>query len=234
MLILRIKKLMKLLVVEDEEELLLSIKEYLEDLNHIIETANSYQLASQKLWDYEYDIVILDIMLPDGSGIDLIKEVKKASSNTGIIIISAKDSIDDRLRGLDLGADDYLTKPFYLSELNSRLRAINRRRFLDGNDEIFYKEISINEKDRNAKVNNSILELTRKEFDLLLYLMVNRGRVLTKGSIVEHLWGNESENLDNLDFLYTHIRNLRNKIAINDGHNYIKTVYSIGYKFGEK
>ena len=182
---------------------------------------------------YNYDVVILDINLPDGNGLDLLKFIKEKSPETGVLIVSAKDSLDDRLKGLDLGADDYITKPFHLAELNSRVNSLLRRRKFEGSNEIVYKEIEIDPVAKRAIVNEQTLDLTKKEYFLLLYFITNKDRVLTKEAIAEHLWGDNIDMVDNFDFIYTHMRNLRKKLKKSGANDYLQTIYGLGYKFGE-
>ena len=221
---------MKILIVEDELDLQQSIASYLQKDNNICETASDFVEGSYKSSLYEYDIIILDINLINGSGIDILKTLKQQHKNTGVIIISANSSIDDKLQGLDLGADDYLTKPFHLAELNSRIKAVIRRRQFYGDDCITFNEIEMNTSSRTVLVNNNPIELTRKEFDLLLFFITNKNRVLSKEIIAEHLWGDHSDMLDNFDFIYVHINNLRKKLT-SVGAKYIQTAYGTGYKF---
>jgi len=221
----------KLLIVEDELSLLEAMKEYLNKEGFTCESAPDYFSAEEKILCYQYDCIVADITLPGGSGLQLIKEFKKKNSETGIIIISAKNSLDDKIIGLDLGADDYLTKPFHLSELNARIKSIIRRRNFQGGNEIIAGEIKIVPENMQVTVKNESLELTRKEYDLLLYFISNKNRVLTKEAIAEHLWGEQSDALDSFDFVYTHLKNLRKKILDKGGYDYIKTIYGIGYKF---
>jgi len=221
---------MKYLIAEDEQELQQSIKNYLGHDANVCETASDYWEASEKLELYEYDIVILDINLVTGSGLDLLKKLKQQKKKCGVIIISANSSLDDKLQGLDLGADDYITKPFHLAELNSRIKAVLRRGQFGGNDSITFQEIHIDTLARSAYVNNNPITLTRKEYDLLLFFITNQGRVLSKAIIAEHLWGDDSDLLDNFDFIYVHINNLRKKLTT-EGAKYIQTTYGSGYKF---
>jgi DNA-binding response OmpR family regulator len=222
---------MKILVVEDEKQLLDSVIIYLQKEGFICEEALSFSAAADKLAIYDYDIVMIDITLPDGNGLDLLQIMKKEHSDTGILIVSAKNSLDDKLKGLDLGADDYITKPFHLPELNSRINAIIRRRNFRGQTMIIFNEIEIEPAARQAHVNGTTLDLTKKEYDLLLYFITNKNRVLTKEAIAEHLWGDHLDMADNFDFIYTHIKNLRKKIEKEGGANYLQTVYGLGYKF---
>lgn len=222
---------MKILIVEDEKDLLQSISAYLQNEGFVCEEALNYFQAENKLVTYDYEIVVLDITLPDGNGLNLLKLLKQEHPNTGVLIASAKNSLDDKLKGLDLGADDYITKPFHLAELNSRINAIIRRRNFHGQTNIIFNEIEINPAANEVRVNNQKVELTKKEYDLLLYLITNKNRVLTKVSIAEHLWGDYMDMADNFDFIYTHIKNLRRKIEEQGGANYMQTVYGLGYKF---
>lgn len=224
---------MKLLIVEDEIELLNGTSSYLEKEDFICETAPNFFEAEDKLITYKYDVVILDINLPDGNGLDLLKIVKEKSPETGVLIVSAKDSLDDRLKGLDLGADDYITKPFHLAELNSRVNSLLRRRKFEGNKNIIYKEIEIDPVAKTAIANEVVLDLTKKEYFLLLYFVTNKNRVLTKEAIAEHLWGDNIDMVDNFDFIYTHMRNLRKKLKKSGATDYLQTIYGLGYKFGE-
>lgn len=224
---------MKLLIVEDEIELLNATSSYLEKEDFVCETAPNFFEAEDKIITYIYDVIILDINLPDGNGLDLLKIVKEKNPETGVLIVSAKDSLDDRLKGLDLGADDYITKPFHLAELNSRVNSLLRRRKFEGNNNIIYKEIEIDPVAKTAIANNVTLDLTKKEYFLLLYFITNKNRVLTKEAIAEHLWGDNIDMVDNFDFIYTHMRNLRKKLKKSGATDYLQTIYGLGYKFGE-
>lgn len=222
---------MKLLLVEDHAELASNITSYLAKEGYVCEWCDTFQSAIDKLTGYDYDIVLLDLMLPDGNGLEILKYLKKESPDTGVLILSAKNALDDKVKGLDLGADDYLPKPFHLSELNARLKAIYRRRHLGGTHDIVFNEISINTETMEVKVNGQNLDLTRKEYEMLLYMVANKNRVLTKQSIAEHLWGDYMDSVDSFDFVYQHIKNLRKKIVQAGGKDYIQTMYGSGYKF---
>jgi DNA-binding response OmpR family regulator len=224
---------MKILIVEDEKALLQSIANYLEKDGNVCETASSYEDALYKIDLYEYDLLVLDINLINGSGLDILHLLKKNKKETATIIISANNSLDDKLKGLDLGADDYLTKPFHLAELNSRIKAVLRRGKFGGTERLEFNEISIDTRSRTAYINDKAMALTRKEYDLLLFFITNKGRVLSKEIIAEHLWGDHSDMVDNYDFIYVHINNLRNKLT-DSGAKYIKTAYGSGYKFIEE
>lgn len=222
---------MKILLIEDEAELRRSIKEYLHNEGYVIESANDFLKASEKTNDYEYDCILVDITLPNGNGLDIIKQLKKAGSNAGIIIISAKNSLDDKIIGLEYGADDYLTKPFHLPELNARIKALQRRKKFAGSNKITLNEITIEPEERKVCVKDSELTLTGKEYDLLLYFISNKNRVLSKNAIAEHLWGDNADQVDGHDFIYTHIKNLRKKLVEKGCVDYLQTIYGIGYNF---
>ncbi|MEZ4953967.1 MAG: response regulator transcription factor [Saprospiraceae bacterium] len=222
---------MKILIIEDEKELLESIAHFLSERGYVCESAGSYHTALEKVISYEYDIVLLDITLPGGNGLGILKELKLGNPNTGVLIISAKNSLEDKVAGLDLGADDYITKPFHLAELNARVKALLRRRFFEGSQTIVFEEIEIDPTNNIVQVQGQPVELTKKEYDLLLYFLTNKNRVLTKAAIAEHLWGDYMDLADNFDLVYSHIKNLRKKIMQHGGKDYIKTIYGMGYKF---
>jgi len=222
---------MKILLIEDEKELIQSLEAYLRDENYVCEKALTYEDARERINLYNYDCVIVDITLPDGNGLDIIRELKTKHIETGIIIISAKNSLDDKILGLEIGADDYLTKPFHLSELNARVKSIIRRRNFSGNNEIIFNEIRIVPEMLQVMVSEQQVVLTKKEFELLVFFISNKDRVVTRESIAEHLWGDEMDMADSYDFIYTHIKNLRKKLIEKGGQDYIKTVYGMGYKF---
>jgi DNA-binding response OmpR family regulator len=222
---------MKILIIEDEPALLQSIQTYLEHQGFTCEAVADFRNGMDKVRQHQYDCVVVDIGLPYGSGLDIIKELKHIESKSGIIIISAKNSLEDRLTGLELGSDDYLTKPFHLSELNARIHAIIRRRNFGGSKAITFNEIRLEPEAQRVTVENKNVELTDKEYRLLQYFIANQRRVLTKAAIAEHIWGDEYEQVSNFDFIYTHIKNLRKKLIDAGSGDYIKTVYGTGYRF---
>lgn len=222
---------MKILIIEDEAGLSRSITAYLKSQNYICEVADTYKSALDKVEGYDYDCILLDITLPDGNGLNVLKSLKEDKKTDGVIIISAKDSIDDKIYGLNLGADDYLAKPFSLPELSARVSAVIRRRRLAGSNIIAIDEIRIDTDAKTVCVHDRIIELTRKEYDLLLYLVINKNRIITKSAIAEHIAGDDTDVYDNFDFLYAHIKNLKKKLAFHNADIYIKTVYGMGYKF---
>ncbi|GBD89288.1 phosphate regulon transcriptional regulatory protein PhoB [bacterium BMS3Abin03] len=222
---------MKLLIIEDENSLADSVVDYLQQEGFTCETALNYDDALLKINVYQYDCIIVDIMLPGGSGLDLVEFLKKKHSDTGIIIISAKNALSDKIRGLDIGADDYLTKPFHLPELNARIKSIIRRKAFEGEQEIVIGDLKILIQAKQVFVKNNLLDLTKKEFDLLIFFVTNKNRVLTKGAIAENLLGDHADLMDSFCFIYTHIKNLRKKIMNAGGKDRIKTIYATGYKF---
>lgn len=222
---------MKVLVIEDNKELAGSIYNFLAAEGYICEVAHNFEEAQEKLSLFPYDCILLDIMLPDGNGLDLLNFIKSEHISSGILIISAKDSLDDKISGLEGGADDYITKPFHLPELHARLRAIYRRQKLEGNNLVAFNEIGLNTDTFEATIHDALLDITKKEFDLLLYFVVNKNRVLSRQAIAAHLWGDYTDNLANFDFVYQHVKNLRKKISTANGADYIETVYGLGYRF---
>jgi DNA-binding response OmpR family regulator len=226
---------MKILIIEDEKKLAQSIFDYLKkEENYQCEMAYTLCSGLEKMDMHEYDCVVLDIGLPDGNGLNLVKQMRKQKLSCGILIISAKSSLTDKVTGLDLGADDYLSKPFHLSELNARIMSIYRRRNLNEETEIQFNEIRVLPNEREVYINNILLNLTPKEFNILLYFISNKNRVLTKESILDHFLENEIESFGSYDFIYTHIKNLRHKIIEKGGKDYIRTVYGIGYKMSNE
>jgi len=222
---------MKILIVEDEKELVKGMAQFLRQESYICEVAYTAAEATEKILIYDYDCILLDITLPDGNGLKVLETLKAHKKSDGVIIITAKNSVDDRVAGLNLGADDYLSKPFYLPELMARVSAVIRRKRFDGNNSLSFNEIAIDLLGKTVTVNNKPIELTRKEYDLLLFLVSNKNRVISKNAIAEHLSGDDAELLDKFDFIYSHMKNLKKKVAEAGGRDYIKTVYGLGYKF---
>lgn len=225
---------MKILIIEDNIELLNDIRNFLEQEGNLCEIAPDYRSAYMKVGIFPYDILVVDITLPDGSGLDIIREIKKENIDVGIIIISAKNALGDKVSGLELGADDYLTKPFYLPELNARIKALYRRKAYKGSKEIVFNEIKIKPEKHQVFVNDLLMNLTKKEYDIIHFFVANKNRMLTKEAIAEHLWGDHIEMADSFKFIYTHLANLRRKIAELGGKDYIKSIYRVGYKFTDQ
>ena len=223
---------MRILLVEDELELQKSIVQYLDYAGNLVEAVSEFRKASDKIHEFDYDCILIDINITNGNGFDLVKELKQAKSKAGIIIISAKNSLDDKITGLDLGADDYLTKPFHLSELNARIKALIRRKNFEGGKAITLNEITMYPDDRRVLVKEQELDLTTTEFRLLLYLITNKNRVVSKNSISQHLLNDDDiDQIDNHNFVYSHLKNLRKKLVEKGSEDYIQTIYGIGYKF---
>jgi DNA-binding response OmpR family regulator len=225
---------MKILIIEDERGLRESIEEYFTEAGNICETASTYAEALGKVNLYRYDCILLDITLPGGNGIDILKTIKQHEYPDGILIISAKNSLDDRLEGLDLGADDYLVKPFHLSELRARVSAIIRRKSFNGSNILQFNEVAIDLLAKSVKVKDQSVKLTRKEYALLLYFVANKGKVVSKNAIAEHLWGDGIDMANNFDFIYSHIKNLRKKLIEAGSNDYIQAAYGMGYKFTDQ
>ncbi|PZF73371.1 response regulator transcription factor [Taibaiella soli] len=225
---------MKLLIVEDEAPLNKSMVEYLSSQKYRCESVMTYGDALEKIESHQYDCIVLDIMLPGGSGIKLLQQLRETEKEVGVIIISARDQMDDKITGLQLGADDYQTKPFHMAELSSRIAAIIRRKNLSGSNMIRFEEIQIDVNAKQVTVNDDALTLTRKEYDLLLYFIINKNRVLSKSAIAEHLWGDNMYLVDNYDFMYAHIKNLRKKLVKAGAGDYIRSLYGMGYKISVK
>lgn len=225
---------MKVLITEDNVELQKNMADYLTNEGIRCESAMTLAECRSKLSAYPYDILVLDRMLPDGDGLDIIEFIKSQSINVGILVASAKDDLHDRVDGLNLGADDYINKPFYMTELVARLNALYRRKMFDGQPLITAGNISIDTNKMEVLVDKTAVILTKKEYDLLVYFFANRNRVLTKVAIAEHLWGDYTDALGSLDFVYQHIKNLRKKIIAAGGNDFIQTVYGAGYRFAEE
>ena len=221
---------MKVLIIEDEEEMLQNMKQTLEKEDYLVETATDYDSAFLKIGVYEYDCILLDISLPGKNGLEILKELKKRRISDGVIIVSAKNSLDDKLEGLHLGADDYLPKPFHMAELNARIKAIFRRRNLKGNTFIQIENLKIDIEDRIAFIEGEELLLNRKEFDILFYLASNKNRLVNKTALAEHVWGDHIDQTDSFDFIYSQIKNLRKKLKDHQAQVEVKAIYGIGYK----
>ena len=221
---------MKVLVIEDESDLREVIITSLEKEKFLVESAHDYHSAIEKVTTYDYDCILLDIMLPGGSGLSILEELKKMKKQHSVIIISAKDSIDDKVKGLNLGADDYLTKPFHLAELNARIKSVIRRKNLEGAPVIELNNIQVDTESRKVVVNGSVLALNRKEFDILTYLILNKNRLINKTSLAEHIWGDNTDQADDFEFVYSQIKNLRKKLKDAGADIEIQSVYGIGYK----
>lgn len=221
---------MKVLIVEDDSSLREILKRALLEEHYIVEIAEDYGTALQKINDYSYDCILLDIMLPDGSGIELLKELKEGGKKESVIIISAKDSIDDKVAGLEFGADDYLAKPFHLAELKARIRSVIRRNQQEGEPTIEIGNVKIAPQQRVVFVSEKPVELLRKEYDILHYFMTHPDHVVDKTVLAESVWGDHIDQVDSFDFIYAQIKNLRRKLKQQEATVEIKSVYSLGYK----
>lgn len=220
----------KILLVEDEPELRRAIRGYLQDEGFAVESARDLPEALDRVSAHRYDAVLVDITLPNGSGTEVVRALHRDNPGTGVIIVSAKGALEDRLRGLELGADDYLTKPFHMSELVARLRALIRRKHFAGNSAVELDGLHIVPEERSVAVHGQRVDLTTTQFDLLLFLVMNKDRVLSRSAIVEHVWGDMAERMDHDDFLYSHMKNLRKKLTERGWEDRIRTVYGLGYR----
>lgn len=225
---------MKILIVEDEPALRELIQRSLEKERYVIEVASDFDTALDKIEVYDYDCILLDIMLPGGSGLDLLTQLKKLRKKENIIIISAKDSIEDKVLGLELGADDYLPKPFHLAELTARVKSVLRRKHRDGEHAITLGNVRLLPDAFQVWVNEMQLELSRKEYDILHYLMNRPNRMVNKNTLAESVWGDHIDQADNFDFIYAQIKNLRKKLKESAATIEIKSVYGFGYKLIEE
>ncbi len=221
---------MKILIVEDEKELRDTVKEYLMREKFVVECAEDYASAMEKLNDYDYDCILLDIMLPGGSGLSILSHLKKQRKQESVIIISAKDSIEDKVEGLNLGADDYLAKPFHLAELNARVKSLLRRKKAGGDTSIVLGNLTLVPDTRKVMINGAELTLNRKEFDLLYYFISNPNRLINRTALAESVWGDNIDQADSLDFIYSQVKNLRKKMKSAGSRAEIKSVYGFGYK----
>ena len=221
---------MKILIIEDELELMEVIRQSLEKENFRVESAGDYDSALDKIISFDYDCILLDIMLPGGSGLDILQELKNLDKSDNVIIISAKDSLDDKLTGLELGADDYLTKPFHIAELNARIKSVLRRKSFGGKNTVEVANVKLDLDDRTVHIENQPLILNRKELDILSYMMVNKNRLVNKTSLAEHVWGDHMDEADDYEFIYSQIKNLRKKLKETQAGIEIQAVYGLGYK----
>jgi len=221
----------KILIIEDERDLAASIADYLSDAGYRCEFAQTHRRALDKIGTHHYDCILLDIMLPDGNGMRILEELKRRDGREGVIVISAKDALDDKIRGLQIGADDYLTKPFHLAELAARIYALIRRKQFGNANTVRQNELLIDLPGKTVTVHAKPVALTKTEFDLLLYFIGNRNKVISKSTLAEHLSGDFADMLDNHDFVYAHIKNLKKKLREADCGDYLKTIYGTGYKW---
>ncbi len=224
---------MKVLLVEDEVELSQNIVAYLSTDDYLCEQAFTYDQAMEKIALYSYDCILLDLNLPGGDGLRILDEIKARDIDSGVIIISARGSLDDRIEGLKTGADDYLAKPFPLPELGMRIYAVMRRRKFTGNNRIESGNVEIDLLAKSVAVEGREVSLTKSEYELLLFLIGNKKRVVSKNSIAEHLSGDMADMLDSYNFVYAHIKNLKAKLSKAGSTNNIKTIYGTGYQWEE-
>ncbi|SFM69272.1 DNA-binding response regulator, OmpR family, contains REC and winged-helix (wHTH) domain [Chitinophaga sp. YR627] len=221
---------MNILLIEDETDLQEVVKDSLAKEGFLVETADTFQEGLKKISFYDYDCVLLDITLPGGDGLQILEHLKNIGKSENVIIISAKDSVDDKIRGLNLGADDYLTKPFHIAELNARVKSVLRRKTFEGKNILECANIKVDLNEFMAHVNDIPMTLNRKEFDILVYLMANRNRLISKSSLAEKVWGDYMDDADDFEFLYSQIKNLRKKLKDSGAEVKISAMYGMGYK----
>lgn len=222
---------MKILIVEDDKDLREITTTSLEKERYVVSQAPDYRTALQKIEDYDYDCILLDIMLPDGNGLDLLEELHALGKRTNVIILSAKDSLEDKVNGLDLGADDYLPKPFHLAELHARIKSLFRRNLRDGERKLQVGNIEVFPDQFRVLVQGKEIELNRKEYDILNYFMSRPGWLVNKNTLAESVWGDHIDQVDNFDFIYAQIKNLRKRLKDAGATPELKSVYGFGYKF---
>ena len=222
---------MKILIVEDDQDLREITVRSLEKERYVVSQAPDFRTALLKIEDYDYDCILLDIMLPDGNGLDLLKELQALGKRTNVIILSAKDSIEDKVAGLDLGADDYLPKPFHLAELHARLKSLFRRSQREGEHKIQVGNIEVYPDQFRVVIGGKQVDLNRKEYDILYYFMSRPGRLVNKNTLAESVWGDHIDQVDNFDFIYAQIKNLRKRLTDAGATPELKSVYGFGYKF---
>lgn len=224
----------RILIIEDEQSLRESLTDYLEQLGYEVIPTGGYCEALKVLDQYAYDCMLVDLNLPDGDGLKIIKLVRENDSPSGILIISARDTVAERIEGLDAGADDYLVKPFHLAEMSARVQSIIRRVYFDGEMKITYNDMELVPDQKLIRSNQGHLELTPKELKILSYFFANKNRIISKESLVEHIWGEEAYGVGNYDPMYTHIKNLRKKLHDLTGKDVLRTVYGVGYKLSNE
>lgn len=222
---------MKILIVEDDNDLREITTHSLEKERYVVSQAPDYRTALQKIEDYDYDCILLDIMLPDGNGLDLLAELHALGKHINVIILSAKDSLEDKVNGLDLGADDYLPKPFHLAELHARIKSLFRRKLREGERKLQVGNVELFPDDFRVMVQGKEIELNRKEYDILNYFMSRPGRLVNKNTLAESVWGDHIDQVDNFDFIYAQIKNLRKRLKDAGATPELKSVYGFGYKF---
>lgn len=221
---------MKILIVEDEPSLREIMVQTLRREQYVVEQAADYASALDKIAGYDYDCILLDIMLPDGSGLQLLEELKRQRRQAGIIIISARDSLDDKIEGLELGADDYLPKPFHLAELSARIRSVVRRHQRGGQESLDAGNVRLFPDSRRVEIAGREVELLRKEYDILYYFMSRPNHMIDKTTLAEAVWGDHIDQADNFDFVYAQMKNLRRRLHDAQADIEIRAVYGFGYK----
>lgn len=222
---------MKILIVEDEEDLVHGIATSLSKEGYLCDIAHDFEQAIQKIDSFRYACIVLDLNLPGGDGLKILAHLREISQRDGVIIVSARNAVDDKIQGLKIGADDYLTKPFHISELSARIYAIIRRKNYENSNIVAHHEIQIDLISKRITVFEKEVNLTKREFDLLVYFVGNTNRVIPKSAIAEYLSGDLADKLESYDFIYSHIKNMKKKLMDHGAKNYLKTIYGSGYKW---
>lgn len=221
---------MKILIIEDEPSLHEIMRTFLEKERYVVESAYTYSDALDKVSSYDYDCILLDIMLPDGNGLSLLRHLRQLHKHDNVIIISARDSIEDKVEGLELGADDYLAKPFHLAELNARIKSVLRRKIFGGESKLAIGNVVLDPDSHTVSVDGRDVELTRKEYDIFNYFAGRADMLIEKTALAEGVWGDYIDQADNFDFIYAQVKNLRRKLRDAGADVEIKSVYGFGYK----
>ncbi|MFT4760730.1 MAG: DNA-binding response OmpR family regulator [Paraglaciecola sp.] len=222
---------MKFLLIQNDQGLLSKLSDFFKKSGHVCESAITFREGYKKINNYDYDCAIIDLDMPSGDNLKLVEMLRKDNEETGIVIISSKNEVADRINGLEVGADDFIGKPFDVLELNARVKAVTRRKTKLFKKELTFGKLSINMDERRVVADETTLKLTKKEFNILLYLARNKNRVVKKESIAEHLWGDHMDEAASFDFIYAHVKNLRKKLVENNCGDFLKTIYGVGYKF---
>ncbi len=221
---------MKILIIEDEPSLRETMQAFLEKERYVVETAATYAAAVGKIADYDYGCILLDIMLPDGNGLAILEELRRLGKHGNVIITSARDAIEDKVTGLELGADDYLAKPFHLAELAARIKSVLRRKVFNGERKIEVGNVAIDPDNFTVEVAGQQVELNRKEYDILNHFAGRIGLLVEKTALAEAVWGDHIDQADNFDFIYAQVKNLRKKLRDAGADLEIKAVYGFGYR----
>jgi len=221
---------MRALIVEDEPLLLENLEQQLEEEQFYVDCSQTLEKAQDFIAGEKYDLILLDLSLPDGDGLELLRTVKKHDPETAVVILTARGEVEDKVKGLELGSDDYLAKPFAMAELRARIHAVLRRKFKINENEISAAGLTVSLDHMHINFEDTELEMTETEYKILRYLVLNKNKTITRIALAEHIWGNKIDDRFSLDFINSHIKNIRKKLANHNAPDCIKTVYGVGYK----